>query len=258
MVKNQKNMNYLSNESNENLIDEINNSSIKDELMRTVKKSIILGVLASSIIITIIEKSTKNTNAYDSSIYKTNKNKFIFEDVSHEYDQEYDKYLDNFVSIHAEEVINNPYSRMERVCNKYNMTLDELKTIIGIVIAEAKKGDYVDGYAVTSVLWNRTHNIRWVNSFGDTLYEQATASGQFVVFEEGHYKSFIDTTEGEVFDAIMDCLETEDVMHNYLSFRGKQSDYGVAFVEGGNKYFEEFLEEERIIEEEELKLQLGK
>ena len=83
---------------------------------------------------------------------------------------------------------------------------------------------------------------------GNSLYYQAIAPRQFVVYEHGSYKKNLGNTESVGYDAIIDFLYTEEVMHNYLSFRAhsikiKNSE---SFSKKGNNYFNELKSGNRV------------
>jgi hypothetical protein len=51
-----------------------------------------------------------------------------------------------------------------------------------------------------------------------------------------------------MYNAIIDFLKTKNIMHNFLQFRSssKTAPDIVQFVDGGNNYFDEILEHERL------------
>ena len=80
------------------------------------------------------------------------------------------------------------------------------------------------------------------------MYYQAIAPNQFTVYQSGSYKRHINDTDSVGYQAIIDFLYTEKIMHNYLSFR---ADYikvsgSESFSPKGNNYFSVIKEENRI------------
>ena len=142
------------------------------------------------------------------------------------------------------------------VLEHYNLTEEEFKVLCAIVMAEANP-TYTDTYAVINTMYNRTKSkssINFVQAFdldGHSLYCQAITPNQFIVYENGNYKTFYGTLEGERFRAILDFLISEKPIHNYLNFLSNILDVpnSVQFVEGGNKYFSLLTEQDRVSED---------
>jgi len=151
--------------------------------------------------------------------------------------------------------------KINNILDNYDLTQEQFDIICAIVMAEAKSESYVDGYAVINCMYNRCVSKLWndyiSNLYGDNagsdLYMQATASGQFVVYEEGLYEKFLGVKEGQVIDAVIDFLTTKNIMHYYLSYRSADTslDEYEQFTPNGNKFFDYMLEEDRMITEEE-------
>ena len=146
--------------------------------------------------------------------------------------------------------------KKDYILEKYNLTDNEFKVVVGIVLSEAEANSYEDAYAVINTIYNRTQSKRWVkyinNIYGKdkglSLYYQAIAPNQFTVYKSGAYKRNINNTESKGYDAIIDFLYTENILHNYLSFRSNyiKIDGSVAFSSEGNNYFNELQNENRI------------
>lgn len=142
------------------------------------------------------------------------------------------------------------------ILEKYDLTDKEFKVIVGIVLSEAETNSYEDAYAVINTIYNRTQSKKWIkyiNSiYGDnkglSLYYQAIAPNQFTVYKSGKYKNNINNTKNKGYDAIIDFLYTENILHNYLSFRSNyiKIDGSATFSSNGNNYFNELKEENRI------------
>lgn len=163
------------------------------------------------------------------------------------------------------------------ILERYQLTEDELNTILSIILAEAKQYDpnissendyidcYIDSYATTNTVYNRTISITYSNYIdtimgegtGTSLYYQSICPGQFTVYESGSYKKYLDMDKSELpgYLAAIDFLYTEDIMHNYLGFRSNSSpaEGRKQFVPGGNRYDikNRLIEQDLIIVEEE-------
>lgn len=146
--------------------------------------------------------------------------------------------------------------KINSILDKYNLTEYEFKVICGIVLTEAQANSYEDAYAVINTIYNRTKSKSWTryisnmygNDKGKNIYYQAIAPNQFVVYQHGSYKKNLNNTTSKGYDAIIDFLYTEEVMHNYLSFRShnikvKNSE---SFSNKGNNYFNVLNIENRI------------
>lgn len=155
----------------------------------------------------------------------------------------------NTIAITREEKIN-------YILQNYNLTEKEFKIICGVVLSEAEANSYEDAYAVINTIYNRAHSKSWVRSIdnrfgkgkGNNLYYQVIAPNQFTVYQSGCYRNNMNNTKSVGYNAIIDFLYTEEVMHNYLSFRShtikvKNSE---SFSEKGNNYFNILKSENRI------------
>ncbi len=94
----------------------------------------------------------------------------------------------------------------------------DIDLLTAITAAECDKS-YDDALAVISVILNRCEAENWVYSHGENPVSQATAPNQFVVYQEGYYKEFINgNAPEEVKTAVRDALGGVR-NHSYLSFR---------------------------------------
>lgn len=160
------------------------------------------------------------------------------------------KKLDSFTTAITKE------DKIKSILEKYDLTNEQFKTLSAIVLTEAEANSYEDAYAVINTIYNRTHSKNWVKSVsnrygsgkGTNLYYQAIAPNQFVVYEHGSYKKNLNNTKSVGYDAIIDFLYTEEVMHNYLSFRAHniKAKNSEAFSEKGNNYFNILTESNKI------------
>ncbi len=146
--------------------------------------------------------------------------------------------------------------KIKSILERYKLTKEQFNTLSAIVLSEADKNSYEDTYAVINTIYNRTHSKNWVKSVsnrygsnkGESLYYQAISPNQFVVYEHGTYKKNLNNTNCVGYNAIIDFLYTEEVMHSYLSFRAnnvkvKNSE---TFSKNGNNYFNLLLDNNRI------------
>lgn len=149
---------------------------------------------------------------------------------------------------YAEINISNEDKR-EIILQKYQLTSDEFDILCAIVLAEAEYNSYEDAYAVINTIYNRTKSNRWIksvnnkfgNNKGENLYYQAIAPRQFTVYESGSYKKYLGDKKSIGYQAIIDFLYTEELLHNYLSFRSHyiKVDGSETFSSKGNNYFNE-------------------
>lgn len=146
--------------------------------------------------------------------------------------------------------------KVEYILEQYELTEEQFNVLSAIVLTEAQYNSYEDAYAVINTIYNRTHSKNWVTVInnrygkdkGTNLYYQAIAPRQFVVYEHGSYKKNLNNTDSIGYDAIIDFLYSEEIMHNYLSFRShnikiKNSE---SFSNKGNNYFNPIQEKNRI------------
>lgn len=147
----------------------------------------------------------------------------------------------NYIKVTKEE-------KVKYILEKYNLTMQQFKTVVGVTLSEAKSNSYEDAYAVINTIYNRTHAKNWVRSHGTSLYKQVIAPRQFTVYASGTYVRHMNDTNSVGYDAIIDFLYEENIMHNYLSFRSGsiKINNSVKFAEGGNNYFSELKEENRV------------
>lgn len=158
--------------------------------------------------------------------------------------------LDTYSEVIAKE------DKIISILERYKLTREQFNILSAIVLSESDKNSYEDTYAVINTIYNRTHSKSWVKSVsnrygknnGNNLYYQAISPNQFVVYEHGTYKKNLNNTNCIGYDAIIDFLYTEKVMHNYLSFRSNniKMKNSESFSKNGNNYFNELLENNRI------------
>lgn len=99
----------------------------------------------------------------------------------------------------------------------YEMSDTDLELLIAIVAAESDKS-YDDALAVITTILNRCESDQW-NKNGGTPVDIATAPNQFVVYQHGSYKSYMNGRAPEtVVTAVKDALAGVR-NHKYYSFR---------------------------------------
>lgn len=131
---------------------------------------------------------------------------------------------------------------VEAILAEYNLTYEQFYTLVAIVAAEGG-GSYIDAYAVINVIYNRAHCRRWIasgNNYGDgtNLFIQATLPSQFTVYASGSYLNHMYETGSNAYNATVTLLTSNELMHNYMSFRSASTGIqGVQFISGGNIYF---------------------
>lgn len=146
--------------------------------------------------------------------------------------------------------------KLDYILKNYNLTMEEFKVLCGIVLSEAEGNSYEDAYAVINTIYNRTHAKNWVRSVnghfgngkGNSLYYQSISPGQFTVYKSGSYLRHINETNSVGYKAILDFLYSENIMHNYLSFRSHSIKVSgsVSYSNKGNNYFSELVSENRV------------
>ena len=147
------------------------------------------------------------------------------------------------------------YSSVDYILDKYNLTSDEFNVLCAVVMGEAKENDYRDAYAVINTIYNRTKSNTWINYVanimgcdGTNLFNQVVCTGQFEAYYNGRYQKFLGVKDTQAYNAIIDFLVSEEIMHEYLSFvaaygesAGKEQ-----FVSDGNRYYDFLYEEDKI------------
>ncbi len=119
----------------------------------------------------------------------------------------------------------------------YELEDDEFELLCAIVSAESDKS-YDDALAVITTILNRCESDSWIESHGTDPIAQATAPNQFVVYQHGSYKSYMDGKAPDtVVQAVKDALAGVR-NHEYLSFRsnGTTSYSDNMITATGNRY----------------------
>ena len=146
--------------------------------------------------------------------------------------------------------------KINYILERYNLSKEQFNTLKAIVLSEAEINSYEDAYAVINTIYNRTHSKNWIRSIenrfgsgkGTNLYYQVIAPNQFTVYASGSYRRYLEATDNVGIDAIIDFLYSENVMHNYLSFRSHsiKVNNSESFSTNGNNYFNEITIENRV------------
>lgn len=104
----------------------------------------------------------------------------------------------------------------------YKMSEKDIELLCAIVAAESDKS-YDDALAVITTILNRCEAPNWINSYGTNPIAQATAPNQFVVYQYGSYKAYMNgKAPNTVVEAVRDALAGLR-NHEYLSFRSNGS-----------------------------------
>lgn len=121
------------------------------------------------------------------------------------------------------------------------ITLEQFAKTSQVVLAESAHDgtNYLDAFGVTSILINRIVSPIWAG-YGQNVFEQAYARGQFSVVKNGRIASFVNRSDLIGYQAFIDCLYLGGSlpMHGYTSFKAwSKSPVGkIAFVHGGNRF----------------------
>ena len=156
-----------------------------------------------------------------------------------------------------EEYIPTYEDKINTIIETYNLTIEQLDIILAGCVAEAcdDGNNYFEGYAVANTLYNRIRSYKWVNYIsyllgeeaGASLYYQFIAPNQFTVYASEKYKNYLGKLDLPGYQAAIDMFYTEEIMHNYLSFRGNCVNVinkYETFNDNGNKYFNELTLED--------------
>lgn len=104
----------------------------------------------------------------------------------------------------------------------YELSDADIELLCAIVSAESDK-TYDDALAVITTILNRCETDNWIRSHGTDPIAQATAPNQFVVYQHGSYKKYMNGNAPEtVVQAVKDALAGVR-NHKYLSFRSNGS-----------------------------------
>ena len=119
----------------------------------------------------------------------------------------------------------------------YELSDEDFELLCAIVSAESDK-TYDDALAVITTILNRCETDNWIRSHGTDPIAQATAPNQFVVYQHGSYRVYMDGRAPEtVVQAVKDALAGVR-NHKYLSFRsnGTTSYSDNMISRTGNRY----------------------
>lgn len=119
----------------------------------------------------------------------------------------------------------------------YELSDEDFELLCAIVSAESDK-TYDDALAVITTILNRCETDNWIRSHGTDPIAQATAPNQFVVYQHGSYRVYMEGRAPEtVVQAVKDALAGVR-NHKYLSFRsnGTTSYSDNMISKTGNRY----------------------
>ena len=104
----------------------------------------------------------------------------------------------------------------------YDLSDEDIELLCAIVAAESDK-TYDDALAVITTILNRCEAPNWIRSHGTDPIAQATAPNQFVVYQHGSYKAYMNgKAPNTVKEAVADALAGVR-NHKYLSFRSNST-----------------------------------
>ncbi len=159
--------------------------------------------------------------------------------------------------------------KMQVIMEREGYTYDQLDAVCAGCVSESC-GDpncYDEAYRVASTIDNRTHSdpyVRDINKvFGEnagySIYYQFIAPSQFSVYESGSYKKYLGRIDLVGYQAAIDMFYSGVPIHNYLNFNYIPDKNLLSYQleePTGNYYCRELAEENRIPEEDVLKLVL--
>ena len=120
---------------------------------------------------------------------------------------------------------------------QYEVSDEDFELLCAIVAAESDK-TYDDALAVITTILNRCESSSWIKSHGTNPVKQATAPSQFVVYEHGSYKKYMDGNVPETVKTAVEDALAGLRNHKYLSFRsnGTTSYSSNMITVTGNRY----------------------
>lgn len=227
--------------------------------------------LTASIMLTVMGFTTKDSSKEETLNIVCTKSPEVVEELF-EVIKEYDKKRSSIYEPHSmiaqlpmpsmaqysEEIELTNEEKLEIILEMYGITEKQFNEIVATVIGEAAPDSYEDAYAVINVLYNRLRSYKWHNSVdnlrgpdgGYNIYYQLIQTGQFEIYYNGAYKLYLNEdmyyTPG--YQAVIDMLYSQVVMHNYLNFTSKNGkrEGKEQFVDGGNLYYSSLKEEDII------------
>ena len=146
--------------------------------------------------------------------------------------------------------------KITEILQNYNLTKEQFDVIVAVVLGEAAANSYDDAYAVINTIYNRTQSQTWINYVnqvmncenGNNLYYQVICPSQFSVYIDNLYLDYMNKTDLPGYQAVIDFLYNKEIKHNYLSFVSCNDSMKdkVQFVENGNLYYNELIDEDRL------------
>ena len=206
-----------------------------------------------------VERVTYN---YDESI-------FDIEAVERDYNPENKILFEGIEYVRSDESIYK--EKFDQVCEMYGLTPEELDTVCAVCVQESygtgnakydldgksydKGASYRDSYMVANSIYNRLHSRKWVPNDNYlshkegvySLYKLVISPSQYQPYGERTYKKHLGRLDLMGYQAAIDMFYTQEVVHNFMSFRGSgYTDeymynligyYPTEYVKGGNKFF---------------------
>ena len=235
----------------------IKNYKLKNKIVMIILILVCLfGLMAN---VNAEEAVNKNLKIYainkNMNVLEYNKNNINYCLKSNKVLSEEHEYAIALLQVEEEEILEPKILSVEEILEKYGLTEYEFKVVVGVVLSEAKTNSYEDAYAVINTIYNRTRCKRWVRSAnnrgldGTSLYSQVILPNQFTVYQSGSYLRYFNDDQSVGYNAIIDFLSTEEIMHNYLNFASSRSIIANSeqFTDDGNNYYVLIKDEEIII-----------
>ena len=138
--------------------------------------------------------------------------------------------------------------KMNVIMERDGYTYNELDMVFAGAVAEScdDGNNYQEAYNTMSTIYNRTHDLLFVNDVsakyginaGYSVYYQFIYPSQFSVFSNGEYKKYLGRIDLKGYQAAIDMLYSQVPSHNYLCFNNvppKSGSYE-RLVSNGNFY----------------------
>ena len=203
---------------------------------------IIFMSILISISLTTSSKETSNTkNIEKVRAYKSNDVAWITSDT-HEVNSTFSELTNR--------------EKVSKILTMYNLTQEQFDVIVAVIIGEAAANSYEDAYAVINTFYNRTISKTWVNEVnkvtgednGNNIYAQITLANQSAVYTSGLYENYLGITDVPAYQAVIDFLYEQKIMHDYLSFHANVGEIegSEQFVSDGNLYYSKLMADDRV------------
>ena len=137
--------------------------------------------------------------------------------------------------------------KMEAICQRENLTYDDLDIMIGCCVREAERHghSYFGGYSVINTLFNRKNDSRWNPDDKKDMWSLLIAPGQYGVYADGAYEMFLYENIGKNnvgefgYKGAVDMLYTGVSLHSFCSYVSNSSPSlnNVKYAADGNQFY---------------------